>query len=83
MKIAHERIKTELLRFAADRVGATFCPSEVARELAPKNWRPLMPEIREVAQRLVAAGDLRCTQRGQSVAPLEARGPIRLSAPER
>ncbi len=83
MKIADERIEVELLRFAAARVGAIFCPSEVARALAPESWRPLMPEIREVAQRLVTAGTLRCTQRGHRVCPLQARGPIRLSAPER
>lgn len=53
----------------------TFCPSEVARQLAPDDWRPLMPEIRRVARGL----RLRATQRGKAVDPVTAKGPIRLS----
>jgi hypothetical protein len=80
--IGDDAIRSALLRFAAARVGTTFCPSEVARELAPDDWRPLMPAIREVAQRLVDSGELRCTQRGAQVSPTNAHGPIRLSAPK-
>ena len=74
-------LEAELLRLAAQRVGATFCPSEVARLLAPDDWSPLMPAIRAAARRLVASGQLRCTQRGQPADPEQARGPIRLGAP--
>jgi len=68
---------------AARRPGASLCPSEIARALAPAEgvWRALMPEIRAVAARLAAAGELRVTQRGRPVDPLTARGPIRLSRP--
>jgi hypothetical protein len=68
---------------AACRPGASLCPSEIARALAPAEgaWRALMPEIRAVAARLAAAGDLRVTQRGRPVDPLAVRGPIRLSRP--
>ena len=74
-------IEALLMKTAAARAeGATFCPSEVARALAD-DWRPLMPEVRAVAERLVAAGRLVCTQRGWPVRPLAARGPIRLARP--
>ena len=74
-------IRELLHRFAAESGNlATFCPSEVARALAP-DWRLLMPMIREVAAVLIAEGRLRCTQRGVVVDPLKTRGPIRLSAP--
>ena len=73
-------IRTALLRLAAERAaGKTFCPSEVARELAETGWRDLMPEVRAVAEGLVQAGQLRCWQGGQPAWPLSARGPIRLS----
>lgn len=79
MKISAAEIDRTLLRLAAERPGGTYCPSEAARALAPDDWRPLMPAIREAAQRLVEAGQLRCTQRGQPASPTLARGPIRLS----
>lgn len=73
-------IRKALLELAAQREeGKTFCPSEVARGLAPKNWRPLMPQVREVAAALVKSGKLRCTQRGQEADPVKAKGPIRLA----
>lgn len=75
-----KEIAAALLRFAAERADLTFCPSEVARFLAPEDWRPLMPAIREEAERLVARGDLRCWQRGRPASPTKAKGPIRLSA---
>ena len=63
----------------ARRPGTTFCPSEVARDLAA-DWRPLMEPLREVARELARAGRLRVTQKGE-VLDTEApwRGPIRLS----
>jgi hypothetical protein len=53
--------------------GASFCPSEAARALAP-DWRPLMPDVRRVAATL----PLVATQKGAAVDPRTARGPIRL-----
>jgi hypothetical protein len=57
---------------------ATFCPSELARQLAPEDWRPLMEPVREAARRLHAAGRLEILQGGHPVDPSRARGPIRL-----
>lgn len=55
----------------------TVCPSEVARALA-EDWRPLMPQIRDVARRLQHQGRIRITQRGEVVDPAVVAGPIRL-----
>lgn len=61
------------------RDGASICPSEVARRLSPKDWRPLMPTVREVALRMAQAGRIRITQRGRAVDPWTCpKGPIRL-----
>lgn len=74
-------IRECLLRLAAGRSeGATYCPSEGARQLS-RDWRPLMQPVREVAAVLVDEGLLVCTQKGVPVDPLAARGPIRLARP--
>ena len=73
-------IKKSLRRMAKSRVfPATFCPSEVARDLSD-DWRPLMPAVRRVAAKLIAAGELECLQAGKPVAIEKAAGPIRLRA---
>lgn len=78
---ADEAIAAVLRAFARERAGrGTFCPAEAARRLDPADWRALMPRVRAVAQRLVAAGELACTQQGRAVNPVKARGPIRLAA---
>ncbi len=62
--------------------GKTICPSEVARSLAPTQWKTLMHPVREVAARLALEGRLVATQKGKEVNALSARGPIRLKAKE-
>lgn len=65
---------------AERRDGASICPSEVARRLAPDDWRALMPLVRDVACALARAGRIRITQRGVAIDPDHpVRGPIRLS----
>jgi Protein of unknown function (DUF3253) len=77
--ITAEAIRAKLLDLASRRSeGATFCPSEAARGLS-KDWRPLMPRVREVAAELVGDGQLICTQRGPPAHPLTTRGAIRLA----
>lgn len=67
-------IRAILLALAEERgAGKTFCPSEAARRLAD-NWRPLMTDVRRVA----AAAGLVATQKGRTVDPVAAKGPIRL-----
>lgn len=67
-----------LARVARLRPGTTCCPSEIARDLAT-DWRPLMDPLRAEALRLRAAGLLRITQGGVTVASSDIQGPIRLS----
>ena len=77
-----EAIEFALKELALRRgCGSTFCPSEVARLLAPE-WRALMPEVRSVARRLQQEGWLHATQQGVLVDALSARGPIRLGLPD-
>lgn len=76
-------IRECLLRLAAGRSeGATYCPSEAARQLS-RDWRPLMQPVREMAAVLVDEGLLVCTQKGVPADPLTARGPIRLARPSK
>lgn len=63
---------------AARASGATICPSEVARAVAPEDWRGLMEPVREAARRLVARGEVDIVQGGHVVDPSTAKGPIRL-----
>lgn len=63
---------------ARRRRGLSICPSEVARALAPDDWRPLMSAIREAADRLAARGAVEVVQRGLPVIATTARGPIRI-----
>jgi hypothetical protein len=67
-----------MLQLLESRHPKTICPSEVARALAPEDWRPLMDAVREVAQRLQRRGRIDITQRGKAVTPEHARGPLRL-----
>ena len=60
----------------------TLCTSEVARSLSTTDWRPLMPEIRRIAQQLSQQQLLKILQRGQPISlPVTlVRGPIRLAS---
>ena len=73
---------TQCLLTLAEKRGSekTFCPSEVARRLAPGAWRECMPRIRAEALELVKVGKLRATQRGHEVDPASARGPLRFGS---
>jgi Protein of unknown function (DUF3253) len=55
----------------------TICPSEVARAVAPENWRPLMQPVRDAAARLAARDAIVVTQRGAVVDAGAAKGAIR------
>ena len=58
--------------------GATICPSEAARAVDPEGWRDLVPQVRAVAGRLAARGEVEVTQRGEVVDVTTARGPVRI-----
>lgn len=61
--------------------GASVCPSEAARAVAPGDWRGLMDDARAAAARMVERGEAEVTQGGLVVDPAGARGPIRVRRP--
>ncbi|MCW2866379.1 MAG: hypothetical protein JWR20_567, partial [Marmoricola sp.] len=66
---------------AQRKAGATICPSDAARAVGPaedEGWRELMEPARRAARRLVAAGEVVITQKGQVVDPSTAKGAIRI-----
>jgi len=56
----------------------TFCPSEIARELFPKDWRAHMQEVVDVAISLQKQGKVLITQKGKSIDINHIKGPIRI-----
>ena len=58
--------------------GATTCPSEAARVVAPDTWRDHLEAVRATAARLAEQGLLVVTQRVDPVELRSARGPVRL-----
>ena len=78
LQTKNEIIRSKFMELARKRgPGKTFCPSEIARQVEPHNWRARMEEIRSVGQELVADDFLLCTQKGNPVDPKAAIGPIR------
>lgn len=69
------------LKFAESRGNdKTYCPSEVARELFPDDWRLKMDEVRKVADDLIKNNKLIVLQKGiiKNELPTNLIGPIRL-----
>ena len=75
-----KQLEQAVLELLADRGAATACPSEVARAIAPHDWRPLMEPVRAAAARLQERGKVDVYQHGRPVTLGDARGPIRLRA---
>jgi hypothetical protein len=69
-----------LALLAARSPGATVCPSEVARAIAPVgDWRGAMPAVHVAVDRLAGEGAVRLSWKGH---PLIARaGPYRIGRP--
>ena len=63
---------------------ATACPSEVARALAPQDWRALMTQVRDAASRLAQQGKIEIAQGGKATSSTGPwTGPIRLRLPRK
>ena len=87
MTVPDAAIEATILELLAARApGATICPSDAARALAPGDeaaWRALMPQVRRVADALKARGLLRITAQGVELpSAQDANGPIRLARPD-
>lgn len=74
--IPEAAIRAAILDLALQRGrGKSFCPSEVARALS-SDWRPLMADVRQVAE---AMAEVKATRRGAELPATAPGGPIRLS----
>lgn len=71
-------IERAIIKLLEERHPRTACPSEIARKLDAKAWRPALPSVRAAAGRLAKRGRLDVLQKGNKVEPSEAHGPIRL-----
>ena len=82
LQTKNEMIRDQFMELARKRgSGKTFCPSEIARQVDPHNWRSLMEITRLVGKELVEEDWLLCTQKGNPVDPSRAMGPIRFCLP--
>lgn len=54
------------------------CPSEIAREMFPDDWRKHMQEVRDAAVDLHKKGKVVITQKGQPVDVDNIKGPVRI-----
>ncbi|MFI5592210.1 DUF3253 domain-containing protein [Amycolatopsis sp. NPDC051758] len=74
-----DRLRAAILALASARgAESSTCPSDAARAVA-EDWRPLLPQARELARELARTGRVRLTQRGRLLDPDgEWRGPIRI-----
>ncbi len=71
-------IEATILALTTQRGPAkSICPSEVARALRP-DWQSLLSEVRRVACRLAAAGQIDILRKGHVVEPAGVKGVIRL-----
>ncbi|PVE54413.1 DUF3253 domain-containing protein [Arthrobacter sp. TPD3018] len=67
---------TALALLASRAAGATVCPSEVARAIAPEAWRAAMPSVHAAIDALVEEGRVQLSWKGK---PLPTRtGPYRI-----
>lgn len=79
-KASQKQLEKAVLELLAHRGTATACPSEIARAVAPDDWRSLMAPVRAAAARLQQRGEVDVYQHGKPVRLADAQGPIRLRA---
>ncbi|MDB5512726.1 MAG: hypothetical protein JWR08_2209 [Enterovirga sp.] len=86
MTVSAEQIEATILVMTEERgAGKTVCPSEAARALVggnPEAWSRLMPQVRQVAVRLMKEGRVVIRRKGRPVDPDDFKGIYRLSVPE-
>jgi len=72
-------IADKILQMAAERgTEKTICPSDVARQMFPEDWRKHMDEIRKEAIELQKQGKVLITQKGIPIDTNNIKGPIRI-----
>lgn len=77
--MADDLISNTILTMAAQRGPLkTICPSDVARELFPADWRKHMDEVRQEAIKLHKNEQVVITQKGVAIDTDHIKGPIRI-----
>jgi hypothetical protein len=72
-------IPQTILKMATQRApDKTVCPSEIARELFPADWRKHMQEVRDAAIELHHQGKVTITQKGRPFDTGHIKGPVRI-----
>ena len=69
---------TILTLVTARGAGKTICPSEVAKELDPENWRSLLTKVRRTAQAMAKQGEIAIYRKGKPIELDAMKGVIRL-----
>jgi hypothetical protein len=70
--------QTILYKAAQRGPDKSTCPSEIARELFPTDWRKHMQEVRDAAIELHHEGKVTITQKGRPVDTGNIKGPVRI-----
>lgn len=72
-------IPQTILTIATERgPDKSVCPSEIARDLFPTDWRKHMQEVRDAAIELQNEGKVIITQKGAPVDVRHIKGPVRI-----
>lgn len=78
-----QQIRKKILELTRSRGShKTACPSDIAKSVAPENWRFYIDHIRAEAANLQKEGKINILQKGEPVSLKEAKGPIRLQIRE-
>ena len=73
-------LEAEILKMLGRRAeGATLCPSEVARFVAPDDWRAEMIAVHAATDKLVSRGEISLSWKGELMP--RRKGPYRIGRP--
>jgi hypothetical protein len=76
----HDELERAILeRLHALPRTSSICPSEIARQCFPEDWREHMEDVRSAARRLAAEGRVVVLQKGRAIDAAAMRGPVRLA----
>lgn len=78
-RISDEAVVETIIQLcAAAGLDDSIRPEDVALELRPEDWQPLLKRVRLVAKQLAQAGHIIILRKGKPVDPNDFKGLIRL-----
>lgn len=82
-RISDESIYITILQMcAAAGLDGNVRPEDVAMEVYPMDWQPLLKRVRLFAKQLAQSGDIVILRKGKIINPDDAKGMIRLQISE-